>query len=209
MSNELCVFKCAVKYSLHTTPGLKFQIQIKVFSGYPIHGYSTLVCIFSREMNPFRKHWAHCFISWPTRQDGALSLCGHTSWYRKYHFMRVHVLAGKVKNVPSLLHLLCGISRRCMRRTDEQFALFSAGLRRRFKLGTHKKLAAVFWVWSAETSWSDLTHSMGRRYMQTLAHIDETLFMVEQCWLAGIFFCLLIIVFILLALLKRPSPSAH
>lgn len=35
--------------------------------------------------------------------------------------------------------------------------------------------------------WLDSTHSMGRQYMQILAHIDETLFMAERCWLVGIF----------------------
>lgn len=116
------------------------------------------LCVdFYREMNSFRKHWAHRFISWPTRPDGALSLFGHVI-ISQVSFHACPCFGWEVeKKVPCLLHLLCGITRWCTRRSDEQFVVFSAVLRRRFKLGTQKKLAAVFWVWSAETSWSDLT----------------------------------------------------
>lgn len=133
------------------TPGLEFQILID--------GYSTFVWIFFyRETNSFRKHWARRFISWPTRPDGALSLFGHVTVSRvSFHACPCFGWEVEKKRVPCLLHLLCGITRWCTRRSDEQFVVFSAALRRRFKLGTQKKLAAVFWVWSAETSWSDLT----------------------------------------------------
>lgn len=133
-----------------------------------------------------REHWTHGFISWPMR----LAMRFHffnTSCYHKYQFTYVCVSAEKFGEIYvtiiffklntykkvslCLLHMSCGITRWCARRSDEQCVFFFCEIAERFQTWqAEKACCCVLSVkcWNIMEELKNLTHSMGRQYMQIL-----------------------------------------